>query len=142
MLVPFHVYVVSFLKCKSNGQCSILSTLSIKETLSSESSSVHTRYASIRLYSLHSFFDVTWINIDAQGQVVPRTYMMFYVGDYDSASWLYNMLKQNWDDPARGTVPLGWAVDPNLSVRFPLIFDCIKKGGNGTTFDKRCKQCV
>lgn len=27
--------------------------------------------------------------IDNQGKVVPKTFIMFYVGDYDSASWLY-----------------------------------------------------
>lgn len=49
----------------------------------------------------------------------------FYVGDYDSASWLYNEFDAKWNDTARGTVPLGWAVDPNLSARFPPIFDLI-----------------
>jgi len=63
--------------------------------------------------------------INSSEKVVPKTYMMFYVGDYDSASWMYNSLKSNWDDPLRGTIPLGWAMDPNLSVRFPLIFDYI-----------------
>jgi len=43
----------------------------------------------------------------ADGSVVPRTYLMFYVGDYDSAAWLYSQLKSKWDDPARGSVPLG-----------------------------------
>ena len=43
----------------------------------------------------------------ADGTVVPLTYLMFYVGDYDSAAWLYSQLKSKWDDPARGSVPLG-----------------------------------
>eukprot|EP00026_Physarum_polycephalum_P004237 Phypoly_transcript_04254.p1 GENE.Phypoly_transcript_04254~~Phypoly_transcript_04254.p1 ORF type:complete len:707 (+),score=82.02 Phypoly_transcript_04254:55-2175(+) len=60
------------------------------------------------------------------GTVVPRGYIMLYVGDYDSAAWLYNALKNNWDDPAGSAgVPLGWALDPNLHKRFPLIFDYV-----------------
>lgn len=47
----------------------------------------------------------------------------FYVGDYDSAAWAYNALKSKWDDVNRGQVPLGWAVNPVLSIRFPPIFD-------------------
>src|SRR5690554_4735359 len=45
--------------------------------------------------------------VNQQGQLIPRTYLMFYVGDYDSAAWLYSQLKPKWDDPNRGTVPLG-----------------------------------
>jgi hypothetical protein len=44
-----------------------------------------------------------------QGAVVKGAYAMFYAGDYDGAAWLYNQLKQNWDDPKRGTVPIGTA---------------------------------
>ena len=60
-----------------------------------------------------------------QGSVVPKHYYMLYVGDYDSASWTYNSFAPGglWEDPARGTVPLGWAIDPNLMARFPLVFD-------------------
>ena len=29
----------------------------------------------------------------------------------------------NWNDTARGTVPIGWAPDPNLIARFPPMFD-------------------
>ncbi|EGD74320.1 hypothetical protein PTSG_06330 [Salpingoeca rosetta] len=54
--------------------------------------------------------------------VVPRMYISFYVGDYDSAAWVYNELKARWDDGNRGSVPLGWAVDAELSWRFPPAF--------------------
>lgn len=47
----------------------------------------------------------------------------FYVGDYDSAAWAFNKLKGFWEDENRGQVPLGWAVNPTLSIRFPPIFD-------------------
>lgn len=58
--------------------------------------------------------------LDAQGRIVPKSYMAFYVGDYDSAAWLYHMLPSLWSDPARGALPLSWAFDPNLCERFPL----------------------
>ena len=56
--------------------------------------------------------------INAQGGVADKSYVAIYVGDYDSAAWLYQMLPTMWTDPARGSIPLGWAFDPNLSDRF------------------------
>ncbi|EDQ93037.1 uncharacterized protein MONBRDRAFT_5264 [Monosiga brevicollis MX1] len=60
-------------------------------------------------------------------QVVPRFYISFYVGDYDSAAWLYTQVKSKWDHPGRGQVPLGWAFDPELQLRFPVAFDYVYK---------------
>jgi len=51
------------------------------------------------------------------GGVAPRRYVMFYVGDYDSAAWLYHVVPRLWHDPNRGAVPLNWAFNPNLSQR-------------------------
>ncbi len=56
--------------------------------------------------------------IKADGTVTDKSYVAIYVGDYDSAAWLYQMLPTMWTDPARGSIPLGWAFDPNLSDRF------------------------
>lgn len=58
--------------------------------------------------------------LDAQGRIVPRSYVAHYVGDYDAAAWLYRKLPEMWRDPARGQVPLSWAFNPNLCERFPL----------------------
>lgn len=52
------------------------------------------------------------------GRVAPKTYIYIYIGDYDSAAWLYRHLPEFWDDPARGTIPMGWAFNPNLADRF------------------------
>jgi hypothetical protein len=49
-----------------------------------------------------------------------KSYAAFYVGDYDSAAWLYRMLPGLRDDANRGKVPLSWAFNPNLSDRFPV----------------------
>lgn len=56
--------------------------------------------------------------IAPDGSVADQSYVAIYVGDYDSAAWLYQMLPTMWTDPARGSIPLGWAFDPNLSDRF------------------------
>jgi hypothetical protein len=58
--------------------------------------------------------------LDADGRIRSRFYYAHYVGDYDSAAWLYNMLPSVWTDPNRGKVPLSWAFNPNLCARFPL----------------------
>ncbi|MBI1177570.1 hypothetical protein GC207_09045 [bacterium] len=58
--------------------------------------------------------------LNSDGQVLPQKYISIYVGDYDSAAWLYRKLPAMWNDPARGTIPLSWAFNPNLSDRFPL----------------------
>ncbi|MGQ9525390.1 MAG: GxGYxYP domain-containing protein [Armatimonadota bacterium] len=55
--------------------------------------------------------------IREDGTVVPRRYVAFYVGDFDSAAWLYRMVPQLWDHPDRGKVPLSWAFNPNLADR-------------------------
>ena len=59
--------------------------------------------------------------LSEQNVVSQRTYLLFYAGDYDSAAWFANMFKNLWDDPKRGSVPIGWAVNPNLYDRFPLL---------------------
>jgi len=56
----------------------------------------------------------------SDGRVVDRKFVTIYVGDYDSAAWLYQRIWDYWQDPARGTIPLGWAFNPNLADRFPV----------------------
>jgi hypothetical protein len=56
------------------------------------------------------------------GKVARKQYVTFYVGDWDSAAWMYQMLPTLWEDPARGSVPMGWAFNPELAARFPAAF--------------------
>ncbi|MBP5275069.1 MAG: hypothetical protein ILO36_09085 [Abditibacteriota bacterium] len=65
--------------------------------------------------------------IDGQGRVKKATYLCIYVGDYDSASWLYQCMPDIWEDPVRGQVPLGWAINPTLSQRFAFGMDYFRK---------------
>lgn len=65
--------------------------------------------------------DLRWRGlVNGAGNVVAKRYVMFYVGDYDSAAWLYQVTPYLWDDPGRGSVPLNWAVNPNLADRMPI----------------------
>lgn len=57
--------------------------------------------------------------LTVEGKVAPRLYVGYYVGDYDSSSWLYKAVATFFSDPRRGRVPLGWAFDPNLADRSP-----------------------
>jgi hypothetical protein len=59
----------------------------------------------------------------ADGLVAPRTFVTIYGGDYDAAAWLYQRLPAIWADPARGTIPVGWAFNPNLADRFAMGMD-------------------
>ena len=62
----------------------------------------------------------------ADGSVVGhRLYYMFYAGDYDSAAWISTQLLPSWNDPARGSVPIGWGLDPGLASRFPPIWPVV-----------------
>lgn len=65
--------------------------------------------------------------IGPSGLPVEKPFVAFYVGDYDSAAWLYRMMPETWDDPRRGTVPLGWAFNPNLADRFPVGMDYARR---------------
>ncbi|MGI8908097.1 MAG: hypothetical protein ACR2IE_16595 [Candidatus Sumerlaeaceae bacterium] len=58
--------------------------------------------------------------LDTNGHVTSGTYVAIYVGDYDSAPWLYRRMPDLWEDPERGSVPLSWAFNPNLADRFPF----------------------
>lgn len=58
--------------------------------------------------------------LDRHGKPVEKTFVSLYVGDYDASAWLYQMMPTLWEDKARGSIPLGWAFNPNLADRFPL----------------------
>jgi len=71
-----------------------------------------------------------WIRkgyLTKSGRVLPWTFVTFYSGDYDSAAWIYQKLPTLWTDPVRGTIPIGWAFNPNLADRFPLGFDWVRR---------------
>ena len=60
--------------------------------------------------------------LSPNGDVAPRNFVLFYNGDWDSAAWVYRRMPGFWDDPARGELPMNWALNPNLIARMPLAF--------------------
>ncbi len=56
--------------------------------------------------------------VSKNGRVAPRHYVTLYAGDYDAAAWVYQTMPATWADAARGTVPVGWAINPVLAERF------------------------
>ncbi|MBR4749754.1 MAG: hypothetical protein IK083_09335 [Abditibacteriota bacterium] len=56
--------------------------------------------------------------IEEDGSVKKAVYVTYYVGDYDAAAWLYQRMPEIWESPDRGSLPLGWAFNPNLAERF------------------------
>lgn len=54
-------------------------------------------------------------------------YFTIYIGDYDASAWMKSVVRGFWADPVRGTMPLAWGFNPNLSNRIPMVFDYIYK---------------
>lgn len=50
-------------------------------------------------------------------------YVMFYMGDYDSAAWLSSQTLAYWDNAERGSLPLAWSFAPGLYDRAPHVID-------------------
>lgn len=56
-----------------------------------------------------------------------KDYFLFYVGDYDAASWVYQTAHAIWDDPNRGKLPMMWAISPLLERRVPMALHYFRK---------------
>ncbi len=54
-----------------------------------------------------------------------KTYILFYVGDYDAAAWTCRFIPKWYKDEALGKNPLMWCFNQNLSDRIPQAFDFI-----------------
>jgi hypothetical protein len=54
-----------------------------------------------------------------------KTYILFYVGDYDAGAWTYRFIPRWYKDKKLGKNPLMWCFNPNLSDRIPQAFDFI-----------------
>lgn len=82
-------------------------------------------------FPLHKEYRQKWITVEElkqkgylneRGEVEfrGRNFFIFYVGDYDAASWVYQTTSTIWDDPNRGKVPLMWCISPVLQERVPM----------------------
>ncbi len=65
--------------------------------------------------------------VDSNDRPIDKTFVAIYVGDYDSAAWVYQSAPAFWHDDARGTVPISWAFNPNLADRFAPGFDYFRR---------------
>jgi len=52
-----------------------------------------------------------------------KTYICVGMGDYDSATLLYDYLPRYWDNADRGKIPLAWGINPNLLETYPDVID-------------------
>ena len=68
-----------------------------------------------------------YLTRDGQVDFRGRQFVIFYVGDYDCAAWLYQRTPDIWDDPNRGRVPLMWCVSPILDRRAPMAMDYLRR---------------
>lgn len=64
--------------------------------------------------------------IDRGGRVAEKSYVLLYMGDYDSAAWLNQRVPSMWADPARGQIPCAWAFNPNLDRRAPHVMHYVR----------------
>lgn len=74
--------------------------------------------------------------LDADGQVRldDRDFIIFYVGDYDSAAWIYQFMPSLWDHPARGRLPLMWCITPLAERRIPVILDRLRRTASANDY--------
>lgn len=56
-----------------------------------------------------------------------KDYVIFYVGDYDAASWVYQTAPSIWDDSSRGKLPMMWAISPLLERRAPMALSYFRE---------------
>lgn len=68
-----------------------------------------------------------YLTKDGKVAVDGREFIIFYVGDWDSAAWVYQYMPVVWDHPARGKIPLMWCVSPVLEKRAPHVLDYLRR---------------
>lgn len=68
-----------------------------------------------------------YLNRDGSIKFDGRDFIIFYVGDYDSAAWLYQMAPRFWEDSARGQVPMMWSISPVLERRVGMVMAHMRK---------------
>ena len=95
-------------------------------------------------YPLKAEYPQSWVtreDLKARGLLlsdgkVPtgKKFVLFYVGDYDAAAWIYQQLPKLWEDPARGSVPMMWSINPSLDRRAPMVMDYIRQTATASDY--------
>lgn len=89
-------------------------------------------------FPLEPFYPQKWTDretlkkrgyLTADGKVdLSRKYALFYIGDYDAASWLYQCMPSIWSDAGRQTgVPMMWNISPVIAERAPMVMHYLRK---------------
>ena len=71
--------------------------------------------------------DRGYLTPDGRVSFDDRDFIIFYVGDFDSAAWVYQSMCRLWDDPARGRIPLMWCISPIIDRRAPMALDYLRR---------------
>lgn len=68
-----------------------------------------------------------YLTQDGKVNLDGREFIIFYVGDWDAAAWVYQYMPVVWDHADRGKIPLMWSVSPVLERRAPMVLDYLRR---------------
>ena len=63
-----------------------------------------------------------------------KVYLLFHMGDYESAASLAQAVPAIWDDASRGRLPLAWGINPTLADRVPQVFNYLFRTSTSNDF--------
>jgi hypothetical protein len=55
--------------------------------------------------------------------IPPKVYLSFAISDGDNLQYNQHRMYHLWQDPARGSVPIGWTISPVLQESAPMLAD-------------------
>ncbi len=96
-------------------------------------------------FPLKNQYPQSWVNrrqLRERGYLTPdgdvnfdgREFMIFYVGDYDCAAWVYQRMADIWDDPNRGKIPLMWCISPVLDRRAAMALAAMRQSASANDY--------
>lgn len=50
-------------------------------------------------------------------------YVLIETNEGDTPRIVVSAFSKSWTDPRRGSLPISWAIDPQLGEEFPALFD-------------------
>ena len=75
-----------------------------------------------------------------------KIYVAMIISDGDNVQYMQHFMKRTWENPARGTVPIGWTVSPlsadldpamlNFYYRTSTTNDCLVSGPSGAGYTR------
>ncbi len=71
-----------------------------------------------------------YLSSDGKVDFKGREFVIFYIGDYDASSWLYQTVPTIWDDNHRGKVPMMWCISPVFEQRAPMALHYVRKSAS------------